>query len=132
MSQLNSDIVLVVDDDASVRSALSRFLTAAGYTVRAAENGREALDLLAAGAQPSLLVLDLMMPEMTGLELIPALRSQARWVDIPIIVLTGTKGYSAAELQVDAVLLKPFNAVDVQAAVFLARAAKKSKKDTAA
>lgn len=127
MSQPNLGTVLVVDDDAAVRNSLSPFLVAAGYTVRSAANGREALELLSGGAKLNLLVLDLMMPEMTGLELISALHSNPKWADLPVIVLTGTKGYSAAGLQVDAVMLKPFNAVDVQAAIFLARAAKRAR-----
>lgn len=127
MNQPNLGTVLVVDDDAVVRETLSRFLTAAGYTVRVVANGREALDLLGASALPDLLVLDLMMPEMTGLELIPTLHSNPEWASLPIIVLTGTKGYTAARLQVDAILMKPFSAIDVQAAVFVAQVAKRAR-----
>lgn len=117
--------VLVVDDDVGVRAVLTQFLTAAGYAVRVASSGREALALLGAGLQPDLFVLDLMMPELGGLELIPLLRANPGWAGIPVVVLTGTKGYSATQLQVEAVLLKPFNSVDVQAAVFLARASRR-------
>ena len=122
--------VLVVDDDAGVRQVLTHFLTAAGYAVRAAVNGREALSLLDRGTIPDLFVLDLMMPEMTGLELISVLRANPDWAGKPIIVLTGTKGYSAAQLHVEAVLLKPFNSLDVQAAVFLARASQRKREGT--
>ena len=132
MNQPNLGTVLVVDDDAVVRETLSRFLTAAGYTVRVVASGREALELLDGSAKLDLLVLDLIMPEMTGLEIIHALHSNLKWANIPVIVLTGTKGYTAAGLQVDAVLLKPFNAVDVQAAVFLAQVAKRAREALAA
>jgi CheY-like chemotaxis protein len=122
----NLGTVLLVDDDASVREPLRRLLTDAGYNVRTASNGKEALELLnAGGATPELFLLDLMMPEMTGLELITALRLNPSWADIPVVVLTGTRGYSADELKVDAVLLKPFNAVDVRAAIYLARNSKR-------
>ena len=124
--------VLVVDDDVGVREVLSHYLTAAGYAVCAASNGREALDLLDGGERPDLFVLDLMMPVMGGVELISALRAKPGWAETPIIVLTGTKGFSAAQLQVNAVLHKPFNAVDVQAAVFLARASKRSREGSGA
>ena len=118
-------LVLIVDDDPGVREVLSSFLTAAGYAVRVATGGREALELLGGGIRPDLFVLDLMMPGMSGLELIPVLRANPGWAGIPVVVLTGSKGYSAAQLQVEAVLLKPFNSVDVQAAIFLARASKR-------
>ena len=124
--------VLVVDDDVGVRDVLSAYLTAAGYAVRAASNGREALDLLDGGERPDLFLLDLMMPVMGGVELISALRAKPGWAGNPIIVLTGTKGFSAAQLHVDAVLHKPFNAVDVQAAVFLACASKRGREGSGA
>ena len=73
------------------------------------------------------MVLDVMMPEMTGPELIVELRADPRLSRLPVIVLTGTKGHSAAELQVDALLMKPFDAIDVQAAIFLARSSARSR-----
>jgi len=122
----NLGTVLLFDDDASVREPLRRLLTEAGYEVRTASDGKEALELLkTGGAIPELFLLDLMMPEMTGLELITTLRINPSWADVPVVVLTGTRGYSAEELKVDAVLLKPFNAVDVRAAIYLARSSKR-------
>src|ERR1700694_4833769 len=112
----NPGSVLIVDDDASVREPLSQLLTDAGYQVRTALNGKQALELLNSGTVPQLLLLDLMMPEMTGFELIKAVRSNPSWNDLPLIVVTGTRGFSAQDLEVDAVLLKPFNAIDVRAA----------------
>jgi CheY-like chemotaxis protein len=125
----NPGSVLVVDDDASVREPLSKLLTDAGYQVRTANNGKQALELLNDGANPQLVVLDLMMPEMTGFELIKEVRSNPRWNDLPLIVVTGTRGYSAQDLHVDAVLLKPFNAIDVRAAALLARSSRRRGED---
>jgi CheY-like chemotaxis protein len=125
----NLGSVLVVDDDAGVREPLSRLLTDAGYDVTTASNGKQALELLHAGATPELFLLDLMMPEMTGIELIEALRLNPAWAEIPIIVLTGTRGYSAQDLKIDAVLLKPFNAVDVRAAIYLAKSSKRKTEE---
>ena len=106
--------VLVIDDDDAVRSVLRRFLAAAGYEVQEAENGRVGLEIVER-EKPDLIVLDLMMPEMTGYEVIATLRGHASWSGIPVVVLTSNQGHSARELQVDATLMKPFDMADVQA-----------------
>jgi signal transduction histidine kinase/CheY-like chemotaxis protein len=79
--------VLVVDDDAVLRELLARTLAAAGYTVVAAENGRVALERLRE-LSPSVVLLDLMMPEMDGFEFVAALRGHEAWRDIPVVVIT--------------------------------------------
>lgn len=112
--------VLVVDDEAPVLEVLRRFLTNAGYDIRIASNGASALELVHSGPQPDLIVLDLMMPVMTGFEVLSALRTNMDWAKIPVIILTGTTGYSAGHLDVDAVLVKPFDAEDVNAAIEIA------------
>lgn len=60
------------------------------------------------------------MPVMTGFEVLSALRTNMDWAKIPVIILTGTTGYSAGHLDVDAVLVKPFDAEDVNAAIEIA------------
>jgi CheY-like chemotaxis protein len=79
--------ILVVDDDADSREAVSRFLMKAGHTVRAARNGREALVAVATTA-PDVIVLDVRMPEMNGLEFLGVIRSYLRWQSLPVILLT--------------------------------------------
>jgi GAF domain-containing protein/CheY-like chemotaxis protein/anti-sigma regulatory factor (Ser/Thr protein kinase) len=79
--------VLVVDDDAGVRQLLRRMLEPAGYTVVEAENGRVALDRLR-DAVPSVVVLDLMMPEMDGFDFVAEFRRHGPWRAIPIVVIT--------------------------------------------
>jgi FixJ family two-component response regulator len=79
--------VIVVDDDAPMRAALKRVFAAAGFRVEAYESGRELLDTCDFGRH-AVLLLDVMMPGMTGLELQRALR--ARGVNLPVIFLTGT------------------------------------------
>ena len=79
--------VLVVDDDEALRAGLRHVLQRDGWQVAEAQNGRVALDRLAQSA-PDVIVVDLMMPEMNGFELLDALRSSERWRDIPILVLT--------------------------------------------
>ena len=112
--------VLVVDDEAPVREVLRGVLTKTGYDVVVASNGASALELVHAGPRPDLIVLDLMMPVMTGFEVLGALGANKKWAKIPVIVLTGTLGYSTDHLGVDAVLAKPFEAKDVDAAIEVA------------
>ena len=79
--------VLVVDDDATLRQLLRRMLEPEGYTVVEAENGRVALDRLR-GVAPSVVLLDLMMPEMDGFEFVAEFRRHEAWRAIPIVVIT--------------------------------------------
>ena len=79
--------VLVVDDDVEVRQLLRRMLEPVGYTVVEAENGRVALEHLREGP-PSVILLDLMMPEMDGFEFVAEFRRQQDWQGVPIIVIT--------------------------------------------
>jgi CheY-like chemotaxis protein len=79
--------VLIVDDDDTLRDLLRRTLEAEGYTVVEAENGKVALERLRDVA-PGVILLDLMMPEMDGFELVAELRRHDRWGAIPIVVVT--------------------------------------------
>ena len=79
--------VLVVDDDAGLRQLLRRMLEPEGYTVVEAENGRVALDRLR-DVSPSVILLDLMMPEMDGFEFVAEFRRHDAWRAIPIVVVT--------------------------------------------
>jgi CheY-like chemotaxis protein len=79
--------VLVVDDEAANRHWLTRILEPAGFTVSLASGGREAIDL-AKASPPDLVLLDLMMPEVTGFDVVQALRSDSRTEDTPIMILT--------------------------------------------
>lgn len=78
---------LIVDDDANSRDMLTRMMSSEGWRVRLAENGREALAQIAS-AKPDVLLLDLMMPEMDGFEVLTALHTRADWEAIPVIVIT--------------------------------------------
>ena len=66
--------ILVVDDERAVRESLRRALELEGYEVELAGDGREALDRLEADPQPDALVLDVLMPEVDGLEVCAELR----------------------------------------------------------
>ena len=100
--------ILVVDDKANVRRLLRDYLTAQGYRVATAENGRAAL-FVARQEKPDLILLDIMMPEMDGYEFIRAWRREA---DTPIILLTArleeTDKVLGLELGADDYVTKPF------------------------
>jgi adenylate cyclase len=80
--------ILVVEDDLATREALCRSLASMGYAAHTAVNGRSGLDWLANHPAPSLILLDLMMPEMDGFEFLRELRQKPTFVDIPVIVVT--------------------------------------------
>jgi signal transduction histidine kinase/CheY-like chemotaxis protein len=79
--------VLVVEDDEDQRQLVRAILGPRGWTVREAVNGRLALDAVAAEL-PDVILLDLMMPEMDGFELVAALQAKPAWREIPVIVVT--------------------------------------------
>jgi adenylate cyclase len=79
--------VLVVEDDEDQRQLVRTILAARGWAVREAANGRLALDAITAEL-PDLILLDLMMPEMDGFELVAALQANAAWRAIPVVVVT--------------------------------------------
>lgn len=80
--------ILVVDDDGDSRDAVARYLSKAGYAVRSARNGREAL-VAVATTVPDVIILDARMPEMSGLEFLQVIRSYLRWSTVPVVLLTG-------------------------------------------
>jgi two-component system cell cycle response regulator len=83
--------VFVADDNPSILQGLDRALKVTGYHVRTAVSGRAVLTLLEeAETVPDLLLLDVMMPEMSGLEVLRSLRMNPRWVDIPVVLITAT------------------------------------------
>jgi CheY-like chemotaxis protein len=79
--------VLVVDDEEANRRWLTEILEPAGFTVIAAKGGRDAIELAHSG-RPDLVLLDLMMPEITGFDVVSALRATEATASIPIMILT--------------------------------------------
>jgi PAS domain S-box-containing protein len=81
-------LVLVVDDDPDVRALVRSTIEDAGVAAAEAANGRIALDWLKENPRPSLVLLDLMMPVMDGLEFLERARGMSEYADLPIVVLT--------------------------------------------
>ncbi|MGI4788298.1 MAG: response regulator [Janthinobacterium lividum] len=115
--QKDSGTILVVDDEPEIRRAVTASLKAQGYEVHAAADGEEALRL-AAIALPDLVILDLMMPVMDGLETCRRLRA---WTDVPILVLSArsqeAQKVRALDLGADDYLTKPFGMDELTARI---------------
>jgi CheY-like chemotaxis protein len=79
---------MVVEDDPDIRQLFAEVLEANGYRVLQAGNGKDALDLLRAGAAPALIFLDLMMPVMSGPELLEVLALDPELARVPVVVVS--------------------------------------------
>jgi two-component system phosphate regulon response regulator PhoB len=92
--------ILLVEDSKFLRLATGRALARAGYEMSFAGDGDEAL-LMAAKNLPDLILLDMMLPKMSGAEVLKALKKELATAAIPIVVLTGLAQTNAARLQGD-------------------------------
>jgi two-component system alkaline phosphatase synthesis response regulator PhoP len=117
MASGKTQTILVVEDEASIASFVSLYLKNAGYTVRTASTGGEALTDVAAD-QPALIVLDLNLPDIDGIEVCRRLRKNA---DVPILMLTArdedVDKIIGLEVGADDYLTKPFNPRELVARV---------------
>lgn len=113
-------LVLVVDDLADLRALVAKFLHQAGYRTIQAANGREGLQR-AREEQPELIVTDWMMPEMSGSELIEAVKADDTLRSVPVVLLTAKSDEESklmgTQLGADAFLGKPFNAQELTSIV---------------
>jgi CheY-like chemotaxis protein len=101
--------ILLVEDDSGIRESVADCLASEGYHVDAVENGAVALDRLASGPRPDLLMVDLVMPVMTGAELLDRARDRGALEDVPVVLMTAAMATKAMPLPaVHAVLAKPF------------------------
>jgi DNA-binding response OmpR family regulator len=123
--------ILIVEDDPDIAELVARYLERAGFQTERAANGREALQTVAARL-PDLLVLDLMLPHVDGIEICRSLRANAATASLPIIMLTARADESerivGLELGADDYLAKPFSPGELVARVraVLRRAQRKS------
>jgi len=112
--------VLVVEDDPDISELVARYLEKAGYTATRVSSGRDALDAVRAKA-PELIVLDVMLPHVDGLEVCRLLRANDHTASIPIIMLTARAEESerivGLEMGADDYLAKPFSPNELVARV---------------
>jgi len=105
--------VLVVDDEPHIGRIIRTRLEQDGYVVHLAEQGQEALDVLEQHPSIALVLLDLMMPGMSGIDVLRVLRGDARWAALPCIVLTAAgqdaQLREAEGLGVSEIMTKPFS-----------------------
>lgn len=108
--------ILVADDDPDILSIVSMSLETQGYQVFTAANGREAVDT-ARENQPDLVLMDMMMPVVSGYEAVTELKADARTRDIPIVGLSAkamaTDMERATDVGVDGYITKPFRIAQV-------------------
>ncbi len=112
--------VLIVDDEPNIVAALEFLLEKNGYEIRVAANGEDALGQLD-DFRPDLVLLDVMVPKMSGYEVCQRMRAQPRWDDIKIVMLSAkgrevevSKGMS---LGADLYVTKPFSSAELVATI---------------
>ena len=120
MTAAHTGSILVVDDDPINRMLFSRSLVADGHTVRTAEHGVSALELLAE-ARDDVVLLDIVMPEMDGIEVLEAIKADPKLRDMPVIMISGLDDYAnvvrCIEAGAEDYLPKPFDPVLLRARI---------------
>jgi len=113
-------LILVVDDSLTVRRVTQRLLAREGYRVTLAKDGLDALERLAEEV-PRVVLSDIEMPRMDGFDLVRNIRADARWQDLPVIMITSRIAQKhrdhATELGVDHYLGKPYSEEDLLALI---------------
>jgi len=108
--------ILIIDDDEDIRKLVSYHLSLSRHEILAAENGKEGLEI-AVKQKPDLILLDIMMPEMDGLEVCISLKKDRKTKSIPVFMLTSKSRMgdveSAFKVGADNYITKPFDAKDL-------------------
>jgi CheY-like chemotaxis protein len=112
----NTERILVVEDNRDAQEGLYSLLFREGYSVLTADNGQQALDLLDRGIRPRLVILDLVLPKVTGSDLLRHMQSDPELRALRVIVITAL---SPEDVQVvaDVILYKPIDVPVLLAAV---------------
>lgn len=107
--------IVIIDDDIPLQSMLQITLSKAGYTVATASNGEEGLELLR-HVQPTMVISDIMMPTMDGVEMFQRIKERLQDNNIPIIIITALNRkpwFADLEAEGAAILQKPFQLDDL-------------------
>lgn len=106
-------MVLIVEDEAHIAEALAFLIEDAGYIARIAHNGKEAL-MIITEAVPDLIISDLMMPQMSGAQLLEVLRTQGK-MTLPIVLMSAAGRDHIPAVGADATIGKPFEIAEIDA-----------------
>ncbi len=114
----NKILVLIIDDDEDILKVISANLKLEGYDIITAQTGVDAYDLIS-GAEPDIIILDLNLPDMDGIQLCNKIRKEN--IDIPVIMLTARDTVSdkvlGLECGADDYIVKPFNFLELAARI---------------
>lgn len=112
--------LLALDDEMSILKILDFYFNKT-YNVVAKQNGKEALEWMQQGVIPDVIIADVNMPEINGLEFIRQIRSSGFFKDVPLIMLSGNEGSSdkikCLKAGADDYLIKPFNPEELEARI---------------
>ena len=112
--------ILIIDDEESIFEVIEGLLLREGYDLTYVSSGKEALNQIEE-IQPDVILLDLMMPEMDGLETCQQIKANQRWCHIPIIMVTALSSKEdlarSLEAGADDFLSKPINSIEMRARV---------------
>jgi two-component system, chemotaxis family, chemotaxis protein CheY len=109
MPSATAPTVLLVEDDRELREVMAEALELEGFAVRTAVDGLDALAQAAGAPPPDALVMDLLMPRLSGEGMLARLREDPAWRDVPVVVMTGTPPSRYGTVPAAAVLEKPVN-----------------------
>ena len=108
--------ILVVDDESTIREVLTRYLENEGFRVREAADGYACLDAIAI-EEPDLILLDIMMPKMSGFEVCKRIKNDPKTADVPVIMVTALSEYGDIERAIDSgtddFISKPVNKLEL-------------------
>ncbi len=112
--------LLALDDEMSILKILDFYFNKS-YNVVAKQNGKEALEWMQQGVIPDVIIADVNMPEINGLEFIRQIRASGFFKDVPLIMLSGNEGSSdkikCLRAGADDYLIKPFNPEELEARI---------------
>ncbi|MBL4634987.1 MAG: response regulator [Kofleriaceae bacterium] len=111
---MSDGTILVVDDDPLLRGAIAMILEDEGYTVELASDGIKALEAIAAN-KPDMILLDMMMPNMSGTQVLRELQESERTSSIPVIIMTAINGVAGGRVLNgdNEIVEKPFEVHDL-------------------
>lgn len=114
---VRAPVILVVEDEASLRLMIAATLQRDGFEAVLCEDGRDALDRLERGVEVDAVLTDIRMPRMTGIDLVARLRTDDRWRALPVIAMSAysdeRQEFAVRGVGADAFLAKPFTIADL-------------------